>query len=102
MTDSVPHEERGVLGFFQEGCNSVADLEEAVQTRTPQCNQMQIKDPMFVQLVQQCLAKARRDRMKAPQALHNPWLEAGSGIMDFESGDKDALIVYLSNVILNP
>jgi len=102
MTDRVPDEERGVLGFFQGGCNSVADLEEAVQTRAPQYNQMQIKDPMFVQLVQHCLAKARRDRMKAPQALHNPWLEAGSGIMDFDSGDKDALLVYLSNVILNP
>jgi len=86
----------------QEGCNSVADLEEAVQTRTPQYGQMQIKDPIFVQLVQHCLAKATRDRLKAPQALHNPWLEVGSGVLDFDSGDKDGRVRYLSNVVLNP
>eukprot|EP00812_Abedinium_dasypus_P008502 NODE_2258_length_966_cov_816.492865.p2 GENE.NODE_2258_length_966_cov_816.492865~~NODE_2258_length_966_cov_816.492865.p2 ORF type:complete len:206 (-),score=68.65 NODE_2258_length_966_cov_816.492865:332-862(-) len=74
MTNQVPNEKRGIAGVFQSGCQSMDELKSAVCVRAPPINSMMILEPNFVGLVDHCLAKDRRARLKAPQALQNPWL----------------------------
>eukprot|EP00811_Abedinium_folium_P016531 NODE_2546_length_2191_cov_10.487888.p1 GENE.NODE_2546_length_2191_cov_10.487888~~NODE_2546_length_2191_cov_10.487888.p1 ORF type:complete len:688 (-),score=163.81 NODE_2546_length_2191_cov_10.487888:126-2012(-) len=78
LTNTVPNEEMQVQGIFQEGCMSMEDLETATLTRQPSFEALEIQDDRFVMLCVQCLAKERRDRLKAPQALQNSWLAGGS------------------------
>eukprot|EP00811_Abedinium_folium_P018448 NODE_2737_length_2155_cov_24.247041.p1 GENE.NODE_2737_length_2155_cov_24.247041~~NODE_2737_length_2155_cov_24.247041.p1 ORF type:complete len:637 (+),score=160.68 NODE_2737_length_2155_cov_24.247041:144-1913(+) len=78
LTNTVPNEEAQVQGIFQDGCMSMEDLQTATLTRQPPFEALEIQDDRFIMLCVQCLAKERRERLKAPQALQNSWLAGGS------------------------
>jgi len=78
LSDMVPDPKNGIFGVFQQGCDTMEQLAWVALTREPSMDSLEVKTPAFLALLQQCLAKDRTQRPKAPMVLENSWIALGS------------------------